>query len=179
MIGFQAGYTGTAGNATTTGSHQTLIGYNTGANTSTQLNYIVCIGDTVLVGASGCVAIGVDHSGNAATTSTQDIIQLGVSAHTVAAFGTSTAQGAAATTPTLGAAAQLANTTRDAMLYIAVGTAGTLTIAIGATSGVATTIVGGLAAAIGDLYTVRLPAGWYIAVTTSTTAAWTATAITC
>jgi hypothetical protein len=90
-----------------------------------------------------------------------------------------TSGSAAVATPTLGAAAQLAQTIADAMLYIAVGTAGTLTVAIGPTSGVATVIVNGLAAAIGDLYTVRLPAGWYIAVTTGTTAAWTATAITC
>ena len=93
--------------------------------------------------------------------------------------GTTTAGTATVTTPTLGAAAQLAQTTQDAMLYIAVGTAGTLTIAIGPTSGVANVLVNGLAAAIGDLYTVRLPAGWYVKVTTGTTAVWTTTAITC
>ena len=86
---------------------------------------------------------------------------------------------ATATTPTLGAAAQLAQTETDSEVYIAVGTAGTITIAIGPTAGVANVIVNGLAAAVGDLYTVRVPAGWYIAVTTSTTAVWTATAVTC
>ena len=86
---------------------------------------------------------------------------------------------ATATAPTLGAAAQLANKTNDAMLYIAVGTAGALTIAIGATSGVTTTIVSGVTAAVGDLYTIRLPAGWYVAVTSTNTAAWTTKAITC
>jgi hypothetical protein len=93
--------------------------------------------------------------------------------------GTNTAPGATVTTPTLGAAAQLAQTTKDSMVYITVTTAGTLTIAIGATSGVANTIVAGLAAPLGAMYTLRLPAAWYIAVTTGTTAAWTATAIGC
>ena len=92
---------------------------------------------------------------------------------------TNTAAGAAKTAPVLGAAAQLAQTAADAILYIAVGTAGTLTVAIGPTAGVANVIVNGLAAAIGDLYTIRLPAGWFVAVSTTTTAAWTATAITC
>lgn len=93
--------------------------------------------------------------------------------------GTNTAAGAAVTTPVLGAAAQLAQTTQDSMLYIEITTAGTLTIAIGPTVGVANTIVAGLASAVGDQYAIRLPAGWFIAVTTGTTAAWTTKAITC
>jgi hypothetical protein len=93
--------------------------------------------------------------------------------------GTNTAGAATVTTPTLGAAAQLAQTTKDSMLYITVTTAGTLTIAIGPTSGVANTIVAGLASAIGDMYSIRLPAAWYVAVTSGTTAVWTTTAIVC
>ncbi len=92
--------------------------------------------------------------------------------------GSNTSGGATITTPTLGAAATV-NTTADVMLYIVVGTAGTLTIAYGPTSGVANTIVSGIAAPLGAMYTVRLPAGWYIAVTTGTTATWTTTAQVC
>lgn len=95
------------------------------------------------------------------------------------AAGTNTSGTAAKTNPTLGAAAQLANTSQDAMIYIEVTTAGTLTVAIGPTSGVADTIVNGVATAIGSLISLRLPAGWFIAVTTSDTAVWTATAVTC
>jgi hypothetical protein len=92
--------------------------------------------------------------------------------------GTDTASAAAVTTPTLGAAAQV-NTVYDTMLYIVIGTAGTaFTIAVGPTSGVANTIVNSVVATSGGMYSVRLPAGWYIAVT-GTTATWTATAIVC
>lgn len=90
--------------------------------------------------------------------------------------GTNTAGGATVTHPTLGAAAQV-NATKDTMVYIVIGTAGTaFTIAIGPTSGVADTIVNSVVATSGVMYTVRVPAGWYIAVT-GTTATWTATAI--
>jgi hypothetical protein len=58
MVGYQSGYTNTSGNATITGTRQTLIGYNTGANTSTQLNDIVCIGDTAQAGGSNTVVVG-------------------------------------------------------------------------------------------------------------------------
>lgn len=119
---------------------------------------------------------GLTISGAFATTSGGTITIAGLSTFN---GGTNTAAAATVTTPTLGAAAQLAQTTKDSMLYIVVGTAGTLTIAIGATSGVTTTIVSGVASSIGDMYSIRLPAGWYIAVTSSTTAAWTTTAIIC
>ena len=90
--------------------------------------------------------------------------------------GTNTALSALATTPTLGAAAQLAQVLADATVYIDVTTAGQLTVAIGPTSGVANTIFSGTAGV--GLITVKLPAGWFIAVTTLNTAAWTAVAIT-
>jgi hypothetical protein len=92
---------------------------------------------------------------------------------------TNTASTAAVSTPVLAAAAQLAQTTADSLVYITVTAAGTLTIAIGPTSGVANTIMAGLAAPLGAMYTVRLPAGWFIAVSTGTIATWTAKAITC
>ena len=94
------------------------------------------------------------------------------------ATSSNTSSTAAATTPTLGAAAQLAQTTHDAMIYIDVTVVGNLVVAIGPTSGVANTLFSGTFGGVGAV-TVRLPAGWYIAVTTSNTAVWTATAITC
>lgn len=102
----------------------------------------------------------------------------GANAALVINAGTNTATAATVTTPTLSAAA-VVNTGYDVMVYIVVGTAGTLTIAIGPTSGVANTIVAGLAVPLGAMYSIRLPAGWFIAVTTTTTAAWTTTAIVC
>lgn len=79
------------------------------------------------------------------------------------------------TTPTLGAAAQLAQIVTTTTLYIDVSTGGNLVVAIGPTSGVANTIFSGTSPI--QMVTVRLPAGWFIAVTTSNTAVWTATAL--
>jgi hypothetical protein len=58
MVGFQAGWTATSANKTTTGTRQTLIGFNTGASVTTQLNDIVCVGDTAQVGGGTSVAVG-------------------------------------------------------------------------------------------------------------------------
>jgi hypothetical protein len=61
-----------------------------------------------------------------------------------------------------GTAAQLADLTRDYMLYLSVGTAGTaLTIAIGPTVGVADTIYTAAVATAGQSVAFRLPAGWF------------------
>jgi hypothetical protein len=89
-----------------------------------------------------------------------------------------TAQGAPSitvTTPTLGAAAQLAQTTLQSTIMIDVTTAGNLVVAIGPTSGVANTIFTGTSPI--QLLTIPLPAAWYIAVTTSNTAVWSATVL--
>jgi hypothetical protein len=97
----------------------------------------------------------------------------------VTAGGTNLAGGAGVSTPTLGAAAQLAQTTNDAMIYIDItGAATGFAIKIGPTSGVANTLTTGASPSLGALYTVRLPAGWFIAVT-STTGSWTSVAVTC
>ena len=79
------------------------------------------------------------------------------------------------TTPTLGAAAQLAQTTQKATVNIDVTAAGNLVVAIGPTVSVATTLFSGTSPIQG--LTVHLPAGWFIAVTTSNTATWTAVAL--
>ena len=77
------------------------------------------------------------------------------------------------TTPTLGAAAQLAQLTQKVQVLLDVTTAGNLVVAVGPTSGVANTVFSGTSPI--QLLNVPLPAAWYIAVTTSNTAVWSAT----
>ncbi len=76
-----------------------------------------------------------------------------------------------------GTAAQLSDITRDYTLYLEVGTAGTgFTLAIGPTSTPANTLIASTTPTAGNLYTVRIPAGWYVkwAGTATTIAAQTA-----
>ena len=183
MVGNNAGntgaLTGTQGAyATTTGTGQTLIGNTAGQNTASVLNYITCLGAGTQCGASGAVSIGVDHTGAGATTSTQDAIQLGTTNHTVNYAGSNTASGATVSSPTLGAAAQLAQTSRDAVAYLQILVAGQLTIAMGPTSALGHTIYTSTTV-IGQLLTFRIPAGWYIGVTTTGSTTWVTNAITC
>lgn len=80
------------------------------------------------------------------------------------------------TTPTLGAAAVVSTATRVICL-INITTSGTaFSIKIGPTNAVATTVVASAATTAGMLYTVPVPAGWYIAVA-GTTAAWSTVAM--
>lgn len=183
--------------ATFTASSQLYVGTGVGtgvlSNATTGNPVVNSLG--VGVAASGvqgvieCTGIGVGYG---AAPNNQFIVGIGTTAYflgnvnleTVLVYaavgaGINTSAAAAVTTPTLGAAAQLAQTTKDVMLYIVVGTAGTLTIAIGPTSGVANTIVAGLAVPLGAMYSIRLPAGWFVAVSSGTTATWTTTAIVC
>lgn len=108
FVGFQSGWTPSGTNATTTGTRQTCIGNNTGANTTTQLTDIVCVGDAAVTGgnssvaigsaavgftnaisigkgvtvsASGAIAIGVDSAGTAATSTVANEIVLGTTLH--------------------------------------------------------------------------------------------------
>ncbi len=79
--------------------------------------------------------------------------------------GTSSAGSAPVLTPTLtnGTPKQLSDTTRDYVLYLEVGTAGVaFTLSIGPTSGVAVPIVTSVTPVTGMLFTVRVPAGWYV-----------------
>jgi len=93
--------------------------------------------------------------------------------------GTNTSGTATASTPSLtsGTAAQI-NTTQDVMLYASVTTAATFSLAIGPTSTPATTIVASATDVAHTLFTVRVPAGWYVKSTfTSGDITWTA--VTC
>lgn len=83
-------------------------------------------------------------------------------------------------TPTFasGTAAQLSDTSRDYMVYFTVGTAGTITLAIGSTNTPANTLINGQTATAGELISFRLPAAWFVKVTL-TTATITQKAIAC
>jgi hypothetical protein len=97
--------------------------------------------------------------------------------------GTDTSAGATASTPTFvsGTALQL-STTRDVMLYIAVKTAASQTVAlsIGSTSSATTTLItsGTMTAPIGTVITLRVPKSWYVKFT-GTVTDWTFVQVTC
>lgn len=96
--------------------------------------------------------------------------------------GTKTAAAAAVLTPTFanGTAAQLSDTTRDYMVYLTIGTAGTAnTLAIGPTSTPANTIISSATATSGEVMAVRLPAGWYLKWSATTATLATQIAIGC
>jgi len=97
--------------------------------------------------------------------------------------GTSTAASAPVLTPSFasGTAAQLSDTTRDYQVYLECTTSGTATsITIGPTSAAnAATIMASAAATAGTVYTVRLPAGWYLKWAGTTTAFATQAAVGC
>jgi trimeric autotransporter adhesin len=57
-VGFRAGYTATAANAITTGSHNTYVGHDSGPGTSTQLSYSSAFGAQALATTSNTVVLG-------------------------------------------------------------------------------------------------------------------------
>ena len=70
---------------------------------------------------------------------------------------------------TSGAAAQLADQTRDYDVYFQLaGGAGTVTLAIGPTSTPANAIATSAVTFTGEVLRVRLPAGWYLSITLGT-----------
>lgn len=79
--------------------------------------------------------------------------------------GTNTSGSAPVLTPafTGGVAAQLADTTRDYMVYLEIGTAGTaFVVQIGPTSNPANSVVTSGTATAGEVVSFRLPAGWFV-----------------
>ncbi len=119
---------------------------------------------TSTLGATGTGALTVAGAATVSTT----LGVTGVSTLTGLANlngGTTTAASAPALTPTFanGTAAQLTDTTRDYMVYLQIGTAGTaFSLAIGPTSGVANTIMASATPLSDELLSVRLPAGWFL-----------------
>jgi hypothetical protein len=78
--------------------------------------------------------------------------------------GTKTSGSAPAIAPANGngVAAQLSDLTRDYMVYLTIGTAGTLlTVLIGPTATPANTIYNAATATAGEVIGFRLPAGWF------------------
>ncbi len=96
--------------------------------------------------------------------------------------GTATAGSAPALTPTFanGVASQLTDTTRDYLVYLQIGTAGTaFTLAIGPTSTPANTLMASATPLADELLSFRLPAGWYVKWAGTSTTLTTQTAIGC
>jgi hypothetical protein len=87
--------------------------------------------------------------------------------------GSNTAGSAPVLTPTFasGTASQLSDTTRDYMVYLNVTTSGTATsVTIGPTSaGSTVSIVASASVTAGQVIVFRLPAGWYVKWTGTTT----------
>lgn len=113
-------------------------------------------------------------------------LSAGVLAVTTGVFspsgGVTTANGAPVLTPTFanGTAAQLSDLTRDYMVYLTIGTAGTAnTLAIGPTSTPANTIISSATATSGEIMSFRLPAGWYVKWSATTATLATQKAIGC
>jgi hypothetical protein len=69
-LGFQAGYTSVAGNANTTGTLNTFIGYNAGPGTSTQLTNATAIGAQAVVSSNNLIVLGALSGVNGATATT-------------------------------------------------------------------------------------------------------------
>lgn len=133
-------------------------------------------------GSDSAVGVKVQNAGSGNSLSIEDnssnvkasISQAGI----VSALATNTSSGSSVTSPTfVSGTAQQINTTKDAMLYIDVKTAASLTIAIGPTSTPANTLQSAVVGGLG-LESVRVPAGWWVKLT-GTMADLTITAITC
>jgi hypothetical protein len=101
-IGYLAGNPGASGtNATTTGTHQTLLGEQTGQSSAVVANDLVCVGylavgttNSTAIGSGtsasglGAVAIGKDSGGTSATSAVDNQFVLGTANHTVLVPGT-------------------------------------------------------------------------------------------
>jgi hypothetical protein len=113
-------------------------------------------------------------TGNQVVTGSESVGgTLGVTGLATFNAGTATAGSAPVLTPTLssGTAAQLADLTRDYMVYMNITTSGTAThIEIGPTSTPTNTFLASASVTAGTVYGFRLPAGWYIKWTGTTTA---------
>ena len=102
----------------------------------------------------------------------------------IAPYGgsTSASKSAVAATPAFasGTAAQLPDVTRDYLVYLQFGAAGTaMSVAIGPTSTPANTLISSAAVVAGEVVTFRLPAAWYATVTFTTTTLANQAAISC
>lgn len=125
----------------------------------------------------GIDATGGTISGNLSVGGT-----LAVSGVMSPADGVNTSGSAPILTPTFAStvAAQLADTTRDYIVYFQIGTPGTgFTLAVGPTSTPANTLMASATPLADDLLSFRLPAGWYVKWAGTATTLTTQTAIGC
>lgn len=155
------------------------LSYLLGNGTSGEL--LIGGGDATLPAWSTADAAGVVDKTTAQSLSSKTLASPIVTGVETRA-GVNSAGGATASTPTFsnGTAAQLAQTTKDAMVYLTVGTAGTaMVIAIGPTSTPANTVVSSSVATGGEVYAIRLPAGWYLKWSATTATIANQLAITC
>jgi hypothetical protein len=175
------GYTATAGN-----TYTVALGY--GASASGGGSYSVAIGKATSTSAAGCVALGTDSGGGGATTSTANTIQMGTVNHTtnhlgpLTVAGLTTASGksiimahaitsGALSTKSLtsGTGAQI-DTTSDRYLAIVAAivlASDTVAIALSPNNTTYTTL-GTLTPGVvtsSDIFTVVVPAAWYVKVT--------------
>jgi len=154
----------------------------------TDLRYLLLTGGTM----SGAIAMGSNKiTGLTNGSGAQDAAAYGqvlplaggtMSGILHAGAGTDSSGSAPILTPSFAnaTAAQLADTTRDYHVYLAVTTSGTATtVAIGPTSTPANTILPSSSVVAGQLISFRLPAGWYVKWAGTTTAIATQTAIGC
>jgi hypothetical protein len=82
FVGSQSGVTATVANVTTTGEGQTVVGFQSGQGSATQVYFITTLGYRALASGAGGVAIGTDHTGAGAVSTAQDSIVLGTANHT-------------------------------------------------------------------------------------------------
>ena len=166
------------GTATTTaGTVTNLVGFRVlnPTITGTVTNNIGI--DVPNMTGGGTTNIGIRNAGT--------LIQTGQAtfsnASTIFNYGTSTAGGASSASAALanGTAKQV-STTVDTMVYIKLSTAGTaMSISVGPTSTPANTIFPSAAPNTTGMYTVRVPAGWYILVSGTSTVIQSSQYVTC
>jgi hypothetical protein len=133
-------------------------------------------------GATSSITVNSGCSVLVLTPTVVTAMSLAAGTTMVIGSGTNTAAAAPVLTPTFvsGTAAQLADVTRDYMVYLECTTAGTaLIVAIGPTSTPSHTIIASSTATLGELVSIRLPAGWFLKWSATSAAFATQTAIGC
>lgn len=114
----------------------------------------------------GILATGGSVTGNLTVTGNSTVSGTTTQSGVVSMnAGSNTSGSAPVLTPTFanGTAAQLADITRDYVVYFQIGTAGTgFTLAIGPTSTPANTIFTSATPLSEELLSFRLPAGWFV-----------------
>lgn len=139
-----------------TASSNSIIGALVGGNTFKQFQ-VNANGAQLYGGGTGAADIQTGRTAAGVWSMTSGIMD--------PQHGIRTTTAAAVLTPTFasGTAAQLSDTTRDYMVYLQIGTAGTgFILAIGPTSTPANTIMASATPVADELIAFRLPAAWFV-----------------